>query len=174
MRELQTLGLPAQGFGKGWKSGMVDQQKMMEIFSFSKINLNFTESAYVSFKQKLKLLAKMFINKEQGHYRFAPNIVGGWESAVGAQRRQIKNRNFDIPACGGFLLTGDADNLSDYYVPDKEVAIFKNFGELAEKCKYYLAHDAERLAIANAGYERTIREHTYEHRFNKIFKALGF
>lgn len=173
VRGLKRLGLPAKGFGKGWESGMVDQQKMMEIFSFSKVNLNFTESAYVSFKQKLKLLAKMFIKKERGHYSFAPNIISGLKSAAGARRRQIKGRNFDIPACGGFLLTGDADNLSDYYIPDKEIAIFRNFGELSEKCNYYLVHDTERAAIAKAGYERTLREHTYEQRFNEIFKKMG-
>ena len=171
---LKALSLPAKGFGKGWDSGVIDQQKMMEIFSFSKINLNFTESSYVTFKQKLKLLAKMFIKKEFGHYRFAPDVVNGLKSARGAALRQIKGRNFEIPACGGFLLTADADNLSDYYVPDKETAIFTNFDELAEKCKYYLAHDSERAAIAKAGYERTIREHTYEHRFNQIFNKLGF
>lgn len=174
IRDLQRLGLPAQGFGKGWQSGMVDQQKMMEIFSFSKISLNFTESAYVTFSQKLKLLAKMFIKKEFGHYRFAPDIANGFKSSRGAGRRQIKGRNFEIPACGGFLLTGGADNLSDYYVPDKEIVVFESFYELAEKCKYYLAHGTERAAIAKAGYERTIREHTYERRFSEIFKKMGF
>ena len=174
VRGLLDLGLPAHGFGKGWDSGKIDQQKMLEIFSHSKINLNFTESAYVSFKQKLKLLAKLFVKKEQGHYHFAPNIISGLKSAAGARRRQIKGRNFDIPACDGFLLTGDADNLSDYYIPNKEIVIFGNFDELAEKCKYYLNHPAERAGIAKAGYERTIREHTYEQRFNEIFKKLGF
>ena len=173
VRGLIALGLPAQGFGKGFEGGKIDQQKMIEIFSVSKINLNFTESAYISFKQRMKLLAKMFIKKEQGKFKFAPNIISGLKSAAGARRRQIKGRNFDIPACGGFLLTGDADNLRAYYMPDKEIAIFSNFDELAEKCKYYLEHPTERAAIAKAGYDRTIREHTYEQRFNEIFKKMG-
>ena len=30
-----------------------------------------------------------------------------------------------------------------------------------------------RSAIAKAGYERTLREHTYAHRFEEIFRAMG-
>ena len=47
-------------------------------------------------------------------------------------------------------MTGRAENLEDYYEPGKEVR-----------------------AIAQAGYERTLREHTYAHRFDSIFRRLG-
>ncbi|PIR26825.1 MAG: hypothetical protein COV41_00565, partial [Candidatus Brennerbacteria bacterium CG11_big_fil_rev_8_21_14_0_20_43_10] len=69
--------------------------------------------------------------------------------------------------------TGDADNLRDYYVDGKEIVIFKDTADMIEKIKYYLAHDKEREAIAQAGYERTIREHTYEQRFREIFKIMN-
>ena len=44
---------------------------------------------------------------------------------------------------------------------------------MIDKIKYYLEHNEEREAIARAGYERTLREHTYEKRFNEIFKTIG-
>jgi spore maturation protein CgeB len=69
-------------------------------------------------------------------------------------------------------LTADADNLSDYYVDGKEVVIFKSMNEMMEKAKYYLEHQEERDKIAKAGYERTIKEHTYEQRFKEIFSKL--
>ena len=43
---------------------------------------------------------------------------------------------------------------------------------MIDKIKYYLEHNEERESIAQAGYERTIREHTYEKRFNNIFKRI--
>jgi spore maturation protein CgeB len=92
----------------------------------------------------------------------------------GIYSEQIKGRNFEIPGCGGFLLTGSADNLEEYYQDGREVVIFHDDDELIDKIHYYLAHDEERSAIAQAGYERTLREHTYVHRFREIFTTMGF
>ena len=39
--------------------------------------------------------------------------------------------------------------------------------------RHFLRHEEERAAIARAGYERTMREHTYVHRFCDIFRAAG-
>lgn len=174
LKYLTDQNLPAKGFGGGWENGFVSQEKMLEIFSRSKINLNFTETPYTTFGGRIKQLAKILIKREQGKYK--SNIkhpISNFKSFLGSQRRQIKGRTFEVPACGGFLLTGDADNLSDYYVPGKEIIIFKSKEDLAEQCRYYLGHEGERAAIARAGYERTVKEHSYVRRFNEIFKAMG-
>ncbi len=94
-------------------------------------------------------------------------------NACDTRFKQIKGRNFEVPACGGFLLTGHPENLEEYYEIGKEVVTFNNTDEIIEKTKYYLAHDAEREAIANAGYERTMKDHTYSTRFNEIFSKAG-
>lgn len=80
---------------------------------------------------------------------------------------------FEIPACGGFLLAGYAKGLERYYELGKEIAIYRDEKEIPEMVKYYLEHDEERKKIARAGYERTIKEHTYEKRFLEIFKKIG-
>lgn len=171
---LQKAGLPTTGFGGGWSSGRVSQQEMLKIFSFSKINLNFTESPYMTTKDRLKILAKLVVKKELGQYKFnMHHFWSNFQSAIGTQRRQIKGRTFEVSACGGFLLTGDADNLREYFVDGKEIVIFKNKDDLADKCKYYLEHEEERKTIAKAGLERTLRDHTYEQRFKEIFKAVN-
>ena len=84
-------------------------------------------------------------------------------------RDQIKTRNFEIPGCKTFLLTGYTKRVEDFYDIDKEIVCFKNTKELVDKIRYYLAHDGERERIAAAGYERTLRDHTYEKRFEEIF-----
>jgi spore maturation protein CgeB len=86
---------------------------------------------------------------------------------------QIKGRNFEVPGCGGFLLTGHADNLDQYYAPSQEVACYRNFDELVRQVRYYLEHEEERTAVASAGYWRTVSEHTYAHRFAEIFRQMG-
>ena len=173
---LQKAGLPAEGHGHNWPAGGgTTAQEMLDIYSYSKISLNFTETPYYGLKKKLNLFAKLFVKKELGRYSLnVDKFFDNFSAAIGTQRRTIKSRTFDVPACGGFLLTGMSDDdLSEYYEVGKEIVVFKNIPDLIAKSKYYLDHEDERVTIAKAGYDRTIREHTYPHRFKEIFKYLG-
>ena len=172
---LKSHGLPAEGIGRGWGNGSgSDVQEMLNIYSFSKINLNFSETPYYGFKSKINLFSKLIIRKELGKIKFVGHkFFDNLKSLIGTQRRTVKGRVFEVPACGGFLLTGRSDeDMNQYYVPGKEVVVFENKADLLEKCKYYLSHEAERKAIAQAGYARTLKDHTYEQRFKEIFKRL--
>jgi spore maturation protein CgeB len=170
---LSKTGLPVEAFGTLWPAGQIPKEQTAKIWSNSKINLNFTESYAYGGKFLLKSLAKLFIKKELGKYRLdTRHFFDNVQSATSMKVRQIKSRTFEIPACGGFLLTGDADNLRDYYIDGKEIVIFKNKDDLAEKCKYYLEHEQQRRDIAAAGYARTIKDHVYERRFSDIFRAM--
>lgn len=172
---LEKVGLPAKGHGRGWPAGGgSNPQEMLDIFSYSKINLNFTETPYYGLKNKLNLFAKLFVKKELGKYHLnIQNFFENYKAAIGTQRRTIKSRTFEVPACGGFLMTGVSDDdLGEYFNLGKEVVVFKNTEDLVAKSKYYLEHEDERAAIAKAGYERTVQEHTYVHRFKKIFESL--
>ena len=88
--------------------------------------------------------------------------------------QQIKGRNFEVPGCGGFLLTTPAEDLEECFAIDKEVVVASTMEEIIDKSRYYLAHDSEREAIALKSYERTLSEHTWMHRFTDIFGQMGF
>jgi spore maturation protein CgeB len=88
-------------------------------------------------------------------------------------RNQIKGRNFEIPGCGGFQLSEYADRIEEYFVPDKEIVCFRSTGEMIEKIQYYLQHEEERKAVADAGYQRAMKDHTYEQRFRSLFHSMG-
>lgn len=90
----------------------------------------------------------------------------------GQSDRQIKARTFEAPGSGGFLMTEWAEGLESYYQPGKEVVVFRDDRELADQTDYYLSHLAERDRIADAGYERTRREHTYEARFADLLRFV--
>jgi spore maturation protein CgeB len=174
IRALEKAGLPVKAFGTGFKAGRIAKERTSQIWASSKINLNFTESSAYGAKFFFKSLVKLFVKKELGRYRFdGQNFFANLQSAWLMRRRQIKSRNFEIPACGGFLLTNDADNLRDYYEDGKEIVIFKNTEDLIEKCGYYLKNETQREQIAHAGYLRTIKDHTYEKRFEEIFRSLN-
>lgn len=174
IKKLSSAGVVAQTFGRGWEAGRVDHQRMLEIFSYSKINLNFSETYFHGHVAKLKLVAKLFIAKEMGRYKFVGHhFFDNLQAMHGTQKNPIKGRVFEVPATGGFLMTGKSgDDIGEYYVPGKELAVFDSPEDLIEKCKYYLSHEQERQIIAKAGYDRTIKEHTYVQRFEEIFKAM--
>lgn len=94
-------------------------------------------------------------------------------NACDVRFKQIKGRNFEVPAVGGFLLTGHAENLEEYYEIGKEVVTFNAVEDMIEKIKHYLAHNEEREAVANAGYARTMKDHTFEKRLNDIVAKIG-
>ena len=78
-----------------------------------------------------------------------------------------------VSGCGGFQLSGYAEHLEEYFILDKEIVCYKTPGEMLEKIQFYLSHDDERIAIADAGYQRAVRDHTYEKRFNELFLQMG-
>lgn len=171
IREIKRAGIKIECWGKGWPKGRLSQEEMIKIFSQSKINLNLTKS---SGSVSLRSLVGIFIKKADGKIRIDSPLywIDNLKSFLNRNREQIKGRNFEIPGCGGFLITGDADNLRDYYKAGKEIVIFENDKDLVKKIRYYLEHEKEREEIALSGYNRTIREHTYEKRFNDIFNKI--
>ena len=81
-----------------------------------------------------------------------------------------KGRDFEVPGCGSLLLTKDTEEIAEYFVPGEEIITYEDANDAAEKIKYYLKNEDERERIAKKGYERVMKEHTYEKRFLEIFE----
>jgi spore maturation protein CgeB len=160
VQALRDRGISIECFGYGWENGRVTQDEMIRIFNQSRINLNFSNA---SARGRARIL-------RAGLDWITRSL---FPAALPAYSDQIKGRNFEVPGCGGFLLTATADDLESYYQPGKEIVCFDGIDELAEKIKYYLANDQERRVIAECGYQRTLREHTYTQRFQQIFRTMG-
>lgn len=73
-------------------------------------------------------------------------------------------RLFEATGLGSCLVTDWKDNITDLFVPDKEIITYKSVEECIEKVKWLNAHPNERDAIAKAGQQRTLAEHTFEKR----------
>ena len=83
----------------------------------------------------------------------------------------LNMRVFESLACKRLLLTEDIPAVRDHFEDGKHLVLFKTHDEAVEKAKYYLAHDEERNAIAEAGYKEFLEKHTYAHRANEILKT---
>ncbi len=172
IRFLRRNGVEVMVAGGGWPEGRIGQDEMIQLIGRSKINLGLNPpSSYIG----LKPLARLFFRRSGKH--IVPdfwNLFGNLREWCQKGILQIKARIFEIPACRTLMMTQYADNLSDYYDTEREIVTYTDDADLLAKVRYYLAHDAEREAVTQAGYERTTREHTYAERFREIFRiALG-
>jgi FkbM family methyltransferase len=84
----------------------------------------------------------------------------------------LNMRHFEITAAGGFMLCYDQPELAQSFVPGKECAVFHSEEDLLEKIHHYLARPEERAAIAMAGQNRTLSEHLFHHRLEKLLAML--
>ena len=77
-------------------------------------------------------------------------------------------RIFDVPACGGFLLTDHSDELAEYFVAGRHIETWRDVDELRDKLRFYLANDAARERIAAAGHARAHTLPTYVDRMREL------
>lgn len=82
-------------------------------------------------------------------------------------------RMFHATGLGSCLVTDGGVNLRDLFEPDSEVVVYRGSEECAEKVRYLLAHEDERLAIAEAGRRRTLRDHTYARRCRQLAALIA-
>lgn len=80
----------------------------------------------------------------------------------------VNPRTFELAACGAFQLVDERVMLPELFVPGKEVATFTDRKTLHDSIEYYLARPEERAAIAAAGRERALRDHSYERRMEAL------
>jgi len=89
----------------------------------------------------------------------------GWEDLV-------STRTFEIPACGGFMLHIDNDEVRTLYEPGREMDVFADERQLIEQIAHYLEHETERAAMAEAGHARCVPAYSLEARAGEIAAAL--
>lgn len=76
-------------------------------------------------------------------------------------------KTFEVPGVGGVQLI-DRDDVSEYYEPGQEVAVFHDEDELLDLCHRAISDDRWGDAMRAAGRKRTLAEHTWAHRAAKV------
>jgi spore maturation protein CgeB len=69
-------------------------------------------------------------------------------------------RLYEATGVGALLITDSKKDLHEMFNPGKEVVAYRTPDECIELIAYYLDHEDEGQAIARAGQERTLQEHT--------------
>lgn len=81
-------------------------------------------------------------------------------------------RLFELPANGVMQLSDGDEYLETFYEPGGEIVGYSGSDDLIDKLTYYLEHDAEREAIARAGYRRVIGSHRIAQRLHEAVRLI--
>lgn len=90
-----------------------------------------------------------------------------------AEQYAANMRLYEATGVATMLLTDWKVNLPELFEPGKEVVAYRSAEECVELVQYYLSHDSEREAIAKAGQQRTLCEHSYYHRMSELTEILS-
>jgi spore maturation protein CgeB len=154
-----------------------------------KYTLNFYSSLYhqkpkKSVLEKIQaLLAKKVVSSElidivqpplfgKALYQQLTNKLISLNIHAGIAGDEIANmRLFEATGLGSCLITDNKKNLSDFFLPDKEVVVFDSVEECIEKLEWLFDNPAKAAEIAIAGQKRTLTNHTFYNRA-EYFKEL--
>jgi spore maturation protein CgeB len=130
---LSRAGIEVRLFGAGTRAGIVTQDQVVEIYRRSRINLNFTGGALRTPLER--------------------------DPAVNRNVRQVKGRMSKIALCGSFVLSEDAPGIARLFKVGEEIDVFHDEQQLVEKVRFYLAHEAQREAMATRAHARALADY---------------
>ncbi|SMF42977.1 CgeB family protein [Desulfovibrio gilichinskyi] len=89
----------------------------------------------------------------------------------------VNQRIFDVPACGGFILTDYREQMENLFEPENEIISYRNVKEIPQVLERCIKDKKMRARVSAAALKRILFEHTYEHRLislmDKMRKTFG-
>ncbi len=84
----------------------------------------------------------------------------------------VNQRIFDVPACGGFVLTDYREQMEGLFDLNTEVATYSDPKEIPDLIDKYLKDTQLREKISRAAQDRILSEHTYQVRLTQLLKTM--
>jgi len=106
-------------------------------------------------------------------YRFFGESLVTFNVHIDNARNVASNmRLFEASGMGACLLTDGADGIEDYFEADREVVLYGSPAEAVEKGRWLLDNPEKARAIGEAGFQRTMRDHTFKKRIPLLESLL--
>lgn len=84
----------------------------------------------------------------------------------------VSTRTFEIPACGGFMLHIDNEEVREFFEPGTEIDVFGSPEELHDKIRFYLSRPELRRKMIERAYARCVPAYGYIFRAREIQQEL--
>ncbi|MBI4525301.1 MAG: glycosyltransferase family 1 protein [Deltaproteobacteria bacterium] len=110
-----------------------------------------------------------------GKYEVVLNFNNVWADGRSGSRLipHVRLRDFEAPMCRSCYLTGYSEEIEEFYEIGREIDTYGTPAELIEKARFYLSHPEAAEELREAGYRRALRDHTWDSRFEKLFRNIG-
>lgn len=113
---------------------------------------------------------------EVNYYGELPAFYRSCKICFNATSRQMKNgvnqRVFDVPACGGLLVTDRTIQLEELFDPGKELLAYSGPEEIPALLERALKDKPLSETIRGAGLKRVLSHHTYRHRMERLINVM--
>lgn len=83
----------------------------------------------------------------------------------------VRLRDFEGPMSRTCFLTGHTAEIEHFYNVGEEIDCYASADELVDKTRFYLANDRAAERLREAGWQRAMRDHSWERRFAQLFAA---
>jgi len=153
IKYLKQNGINIQTYGVGSDNGFINHHEMMNIINSSKINLNFTESAFST------------------EFDFNTNTNFTIGTKINSRIQQAKGRIVEIYLTNSFCLSQEGQGTRALF--DDERIIFQNKEDLLRKIKYYLDNENKRKVITKKLYQEAL-QYDATNRFKKLLPKILF
>ena len=140
---LKNLNTSPKIWGGGWQHASLPNKSEIEYLDPSKKSLVYCSS-------KINL-----------HLRPGNQQINGFSSRI-----------WEVPLCGGFILSEWSKDLLDLFSEDKEIVVFRSPGEADTKISYYLQREEERMRITERLREKIMGNYLLEHTVGRINELL--
>lgn len=109
------------------------------------------------------------------YFRETPSVYASVSVNVNATSLQmptaVNQRVFDVPLCGGFLLTDNQGDVLELFAED-ETVVYRSPAEAADKVDFYLRHPEVRRRVVEKARQRVLGEHTYRQRMTEVLRVV--
>lgn len=85
----------------------------------------------------------------------------------------INHRIFEAMSMGSFVLTDHCDEIAELFEIGEEIETYRGIDDLKQKVDFYLANDEERKRIAVRGYQRFLKDYTWQTRAADLLTKMG-
>lgn len=104
--------------------------------------------------------------------RFYPRSAISFNCTSRQMIGAVNQRVFDVPACGGFVLSDYREQMEDLFDLDTEAVVYRHPSEIPELMTRLLADERLRTETAQAARRRILAEHTYDHRLATLLETM--
>jgi spore maturation protein CgeB len=84
----------------------------------------------------------------------------------------VNPRTFELAGAGAFQIVDQRTLLPPLFAADRELAVVTSVSEMRDRTDYYLAHEAERVEMAERARQRALAEHSYLCRMEDLLAAV--